>query len=202
MTDTYWINKEDSINCCFFVLFMRKNITSTLNLMPCASQDVSNCWLHVRIIKIKSNSFMVTLNEHSYQFMYLPPVLYTRSLFFCVSQRKMWRNPDRRTTFLPQSEMYSRGLVCPETQQWVIIMHKILNNGYEHCNQDLWSNIAREKIREYLLITMTFWDNHTRNTQRKKDMNQIIYTNSLKKELISLLPIKFPQTSRLKKHLH
>ena len=66
VTDTYWINKEDSINCCFFVLFMRKNITSTLNLMPCASQDVSNCWLHVRIIEIKSNSFMVTLNEHSY----------------------------------------------------------------------------------------------------------------------------------------
>ena len=60
-------------------------------------------------------------------------------------------------------------------------MHKILNNGYEHCNQDLWSNITREKIREYLLITMTFWDNHTRNTQRKKDMNQIIYANSLNK---------------------
>ena len=75
-------------------------------------------------------------------------------------------------------------------------MHKILNNGYEHCNQDLWSNITREKIREYLLITMTFWDNHTRNTQ---DMNQIIYANSLNKELISLLPVKFPQSLRLKK---
>ena len=131
--------------------------------------------------------------------MYLPPVLFTRSLLFCVSQRKMWRNPDRRTTFLPQSEMYSWGLVCPETQQWVIIMHRILNNGYKHCNQDLWSNITREKIREYLLITMTFWDNNTRNTQRKKDMNQIIYANSLNKELISLLPVKFPQSSILKK---
>ena len=28
-------------------------------------------------------------------------------------------------------------------------MHKILNNGYERCDQDLWSNITREKIREY-----------------------------------------------------
>ena len=46
---------------------------------------------------------------------------------------------------------------------------------------------------------MTFWDNNTRNTQRKKDMNQIIYANSLNKELISLLPVKFPQSSILKK---
>ena len=37
--------------------------------------------------------------------------------------------------------------------------------------------------------------------KEKKDMNQIIYANSLNKELISLLPIKFPQSLRLKKHL-
>ena len=39
-------------------------------------------------------------------------------------------------------------------------------------------------------------ENHTRNTQRKKDMNQIIYANSLNKELISLLPMQVFAKSR------